>query len=95
MPLLTPDPTFYPSPAMAMQSPPEQLAYLALINPRKDGRPDAIGVVDVDPESKGYGRLVGQTPLVVFGPSWASGAVAAGSSRCHTIRCGTGISIPS
>ena len=63
MPLLTPDPTFYPSPTMAMQSPPEALAYLALINPRKDGRPDAIGVVDVDPESKGYGRLVGQTDM--------------------------------
>jgi methanethiol oxidase len=51
MPLLTPDPTFYPSPAMATQSPPEKLAYLALINPLKDGRPDAIGVVDVDPQS--------------------------------------------
>jgi methanethiol oxidase len=63
MPLLTPDPTFYPSPAMAMQSPPEQLAYLALINPQKDGRPDAMGVVDVDPESKSYGRLVGQTDM--------------------------------
>jgi methanethiol oxidase len=37
MPLLKPDPTFYPSPTMAMQSPPEKLAYLALINPlRKD-----------------------------------------------------------
>ena len=63
MPLLTPDQTFYPSPTMAMQSPPETLAYLALINPRKDGRPDAIGVVDVNPESKGYGRLVGQTDM--------------------------------
>ena len=63
MPLLTPDPTFYPSPTMAMQSPPETLAYLALINPRKDGRPDAIGVVDVDPRSKSYGRLVGQTDM--------------------------------
>ena len=67
MPLLTPDPTFYPSPAMAMQSPPETLAYLALINSRKDGRPDAIGVVDVDPESKGYSRLVGQTDMTKAG----------------------------
>src|SRR5213593_673949 len=63
MPLLTPDPTFYPSPTMAMQSPPEKLAYLALINPAKDKRPDAIGVVDVDPQSKSYGRLVGQTDM--------------------------------
>ena len=63
MPLMTPDRTFYPSPTMAMQSPPEKLAYLALINPLKDGRPDAIGVVDVDPDSNGYGRLVGQTDM--------------------------------
>ena len=63
MPLMTPDPTFYPSPAMATQSPPERLAYLALINPRTDGRADAIGVVDLDPESSGYGRLVGQTDM--------------------------------
>jgi selenium-binding protein 1 len=63
MPLLKPDPTFYPSPTMAMQSPPETFAYVALINPLKNGRPDAIGVVDVDPDSKGYGRLVGQTDM--------------------------------
>jgi selenium-binding protein 1 len=63
MPLLTPDPTFYPSPTMAAQSPPEKLAYIALINPLKEGRPDAIGVVDVDPASKSYGRLVGQTDM--------------------------------
>ena len=63
MPLLKPDPTFYPSPKMAMQSPPEKLAYMALINPGKNGAPDAIGVVDVDPESKSYGRLVGQTDM--------------------------------
>ena len=46
MPLLKPDPTFYPSPKMAMQAPPEKLAYVALINPKKSGAPDAIGVVD-------------------------------------------------
>src|SRR5262245_13403025 len=28
MPMLKPDPTFYPSPTMATQSPPERLAYL-------------------------------------------------------------------
>ena len=46
MPLLKPDPTFYPSPTMALQSPPEKLAYLALINPLKEGRA-AIGVVAI------------------------------------------------
>src|SRR6476646_1007178 len=63
MPLMTPDPTFYPSPKMAAQSPPEKLAYLALINPLTDGCADAIGVVDLDPGSSGYGRLVGQTDM--------------------------------
>jgi selenium-binding protein 1 len=63
MPLLTPDPTFYPSPTMATQAPPETLAYVALIDPRKDGGADAIGVLDVDPDSKGYGRLVGRTDM--------------------------------
>ncbi len=50
MPLLRPDPTFYPSPTMAMQSPQETLAYVALVNSLNDGRADAIGVVDVDPD---------------------------------------------
>lgn len=63
MPLLTPDPTFYPSPMMATQSPPERLAYLALINPSGSGRADAIGVVDLDPGSKTYGHLVGQADM--------------------------------
>jgi selenium-binding protein 1 len=63
MPLLKPDPTFYPSPKMAMEAPPERLAYVALINPTKQGRPDAIGVVDTDPESSSYGRLVEQVDM--------------------------------
>ena len=63
MTLMRPDPTFYPSPKMAIQAPPERLAYVALINPTQQRRPDAIGVVDVDPDSKSYGRLVGQTDM--------------------------------
>jgi selenium-binding protein 1 len=49
MGLWKPDPTFYPSPRLAMQGPPEQLAYVAVFNPDGDGRPDAMTVVDVDP----------------------------------------------
>jgi methanethiol oxidase len=63
MPRLTPDSTFYPSPKMAMEAPAEKIAYLALINPRRTGAADAIGVVDVDPGSKSYGRLIGQTDM--------------------------------
>ena len=31
MPRLRPDPTFYASPSLAAESPPEQLAYVALL----------------------------------------------------------------
>ena len=55
-----PDPTFYPSPHLAMEAPPEDLAYVALLNPAGQGTSDAIGVVDVKPDSPSYGRLVGQ-----------------------------------
>ena len=63
MTLLRPDPTFYASPKMAAQAPPERLGYVTLINPKKQGRADAIGVVDTDPDSKSYGRLIGQTDM--------------------------------
>ncbi len=63
MPLWRPDPTFYPSPKMAMQAPAEKLAYVALLNPNGNGKPDALGVVDLDPGSSGYGRLVGQVDM--------------------------------
>lgn len=58
-----PDPTFYPSPRLAIQAPPERLAYVATINPNGDGRPDAMAVVDVDPRSPTYGKVVGRTEL--------------------------------
>src|SRR2546423_15355448 len=61
MTLMRPDPTFYPSPGMAMQAPPERLAYVALLNAGKNGERDAMGVIDLDPSSAQYGRLVGQT----------------------------------
>jgi selenium-binding protein 1 len=64
MPLMKPDPTFYPSPKMASQAPAEKLGYLALINPKQgDSRPDAIGVVDLDLQSKTYGQIVGRTHM--------------------------------
>ena len=63
MPLWRPDPTFYPSPKMAMQAPPEKLAFVAMLNANNDGRHDALGVVDVDPGSSGYGHIVGQLDM--------------------------------
>jgi methanethiol oxidase len=63
MSLWRPDPTFYPSPKMAMAAPPEKLAYVAMLNANGHHRPDALGVVDVDPQSTAYGRLVGQLDM--------------------------------
>ncbi|MBV8551763.1 MAG: selenium-binding family protein [Acidobacteriaceae bacterium] len=58
-----PDPTFYPSPKLAMQAPPEKLAFVAMLNANGNGKPDALGVVDLEPESSGYGHLVGQVDM--------------------------------
>jgi selenium-binding protein 1 len=63
MDLWRPDPTFYPSPKLASEAPAEKLAYVALLNPAFTGRPDAVGVVDVDPSSSAYGRQVGQVDM--------------------------------
>ncbi|MBV9771011.1 MAG: selenium-binding family protein [Bryobacterales bacterium] len=63
MSLWRPDPTFYPSPKLAMEAPPEKLAYVAMLNANGKQQPDALGVVDVDPQSTAYGRLVGQLSM--------------------------------
>jgi selenium-binding protein 1 len=58
----TPDPTFYPSARLAMQAPPEKLAYLTILH--ADGtKPDALGVVDLEPRSSTYGKLVNRVPM--------------------------------
>jgi methanethiol oxidase len=56
--LLKPDPTFYPSARMAMQAPRERHAYVALLDPAGDQRPDGIATVDLDPASSTYGQIV-------------------------------------
>lgn len=58
-----PDRTFYPNPHMAMEAPTETLAYVAVLNPERTDRPDAIAVLDVDPYSPDYGRAVGRVDL--------------------------------
>jgi methanethiol oxidase len=61
-----PDPTFYPSPKMAMQAPPERLAYVATIA-TGNGRPDAMAVVDVDPRSPTHSQVVGRVEMPYAG----------------------------
>jgi len=57
-----PDPTFYPSPRMAMKAPKEKLAYVAAFDPERKEH-DAIAVVDVDPGSSKYATIVGQVDM--------------------------------
>jgi methanethiol oxidase len=58
-----PDPTFYPSPKLAMQAPMEKHAFVAMLNPTDNGRPDALAVVDLDPASNTYSQVVGQLDM--------------------------------
>jgi selenium-binding protein 1 len=67
MPLLKPDSTFYPSPRLAVQGPPEKLGYVAALNPPGSKHHDAIIVVDLDPASSKYGREIGRCTLPNFG----------------------------
>ncbi len=60
---LQPDPTFYPSPRMAMQAPKERVAFVAGLSVHPTENPDALFVVDVDPQSTSYGRIVGQVTM--------------------------------
>ena len=54
---LRPDPTFHPSPKMAMEAPVEKLAFTLMLSP--DGsKPDGLAVVDVDPTSDTYSQIV-------------------------------------
>src|ERR1043165_4524776 len=67
MPLLKPDPTFYPSPRQAMQAPPERHAFVAALNPPGSKLNDALLVVDVDRESATYSQPVGEVKMPKFG----------------------------
>ncbi|CAL1240378.1 selenium-binding protein SBP56-related protein [Candidatus Methylocalor cossyra] len=57
MTLWRPDASFYPSPTLAAQAERERLGYVATLNVH-NGRPDALSVVDLDPGSPDYGRIV-------------------------------------
>jgi selenium-binding protein 1 len=69
MALWRPDPSFYPSPKMAMQAPREELAYVAILNPSSalnlngDRRSDALAVLDLDSDSETYGDVVGRVDM--------------------------------
>ena len=60
------DPTFYRTAADAAAAPAEQLAYVVAFD-RAAQKNDAMTVVDVNPESDSYGRVVGWTDVPGLG----------------------------
>jgi selenium-binding protein 1 len=60
MPRWTPDPTFYPTAALAATAAPEDHAFVALLAPPGNGQRDGIGVVDTKVGSPTFGRMVGK-----------------------------------
>src|ERR1700679_1601928 len=78
------DPTFYPSPKLAMQAPVEKLAYVAALNANGGNKPDALVVVDVDPASAKYGEIVGRVDMPNVGDELHHFGWNACSSACHS-----------
>ena len=71
----TPDPSFYPSPRLAMEAPAEEVAYVALLNPdASDGRPDALGVLDLASGSSTQGQVVSRVEMPNEGTSSTTSA---------------------
>jgi selenium-binding protein 1 len=62
---LKPDPSFYPSPASAIEGPREELAYVVTLNTGTNGgrRPDALTVVDLQEGSATYGTTIGRLDM--------------------------------
>jgi len=52
-----PDPTFHASPKLAIEAAPEKFAYTLLLS-GDFSKPDALAIVDVDPASSHYGKVV-------------------------------------
>jgi selenium-binding protein 1 len=87
------DPTFYPSPKLAARGPREALAYVAALNANGSNKPDAMVVVDVDPQSKTYGQIVNRLDmpnsgdeLHHFGWNACSSALCPHSAHPHVER---------
>jgi methanethiol oxidase len=77
------DPTFYRTPGEAIAAPPEQLGYVAAFDPTGQAK-DAMAVVDTDPSSDSYGRVVGWTELPTAGNELHHfGWNACSSALCH------------
>ncbi|HJW28095.1 MAG TPA: selenium-binding protein SBP56-related protein, partial [Saprospiraceae bacterium] len=67
MALWKPDPSFYPSPKMAMKAPPEHHGYVASLNYGRNDRADVVCVVDLNPQSPTYSQIINRLELPYVG----------------------------
>ena len=77
---------------MAMKAAPETLAYVAAFDPERK-TPDAIAVVDVDPHSKSYGKIIHTTAMPNAGDElhhFGWNACCSASARTRRIRMSSG-----
>jgi selenium-binding protein 1 len=82
-----PDPTFHASAKLAMQAPPEKLAYAVMPSP-DFSRPDALAVVDLDPGSKSFCKIVHTVIMPNMGDEfhhfgWNACSSALSPLACH------------
>lgn len=56
---MRPDPTFHATAKLAMQAPRETLAFALMLSP-DEAQPDGLAIVDVNPTSESYGKIVHQ-----------------------------------
>ncbi|MDQ4078017.1 MAG: selenium-binding family protein [Chloroflexota bacterium] len=69
-----------------MEAPREELAYVALLNPNGNNRPDALAVLDVNPDSSAHGEVVGRLDLPYVGDELHHfGWNACSSALCPTM----------
>lgn len=80
--LYRPDPTFYPSPRVAVEAPVETIAYVVSFD-REAKSPDGLLTVDVDPSSPTYGTVVDRVDLGVGDELHHFGWNACSSALCH------------
>ncbi len=88
-----PDPSFYPSPRLAVKAPPEKHAYVAEFDPERK-RADRLAVVDVDPASATFSQIVGRASMPRRATSCTTSAgmpVAPASARTLRIRMSSGV----
>ncbi|BDC17580.1 selenium-binding family protein [Acidianus sp. HS-5] len=82
------DPTFYPSPKSAMKAKPEELAYVAcLYEGTGVDAQDYLAVVDVNPSSPTYSKIVGKVNL----PNKGDELHHFGWNACSSALCPNGI----